>query len=285
MRSMTGYGRGEAVEAGFRAVVECASVNRKQAEVVWCGPRELAALEPLVREEVLRVVARGRVNVHAVVEAEGGPAAALDFERAAACARALRELARRLELEEKPTLALVLAAPGVVQPPEAAQAWPAVRKALAQALERLTCARQREGAALAKALRTRLQALRGGVRAVRPLARQVPKRHFEALRARLASARLPHPPDDGRLAAEFALLAERCDISEELDRIESHLKQFDAAMRRDGPVGRALEFLAQELAREWTTLSNKASDADIARHAVEARSLVEQLREQAANVE
>jgi uncharacterized protein (TIGR00255 family) len=289
MKSMTGHGRGEAVVKGVRAVVECFSVNRKQGEVAVAASRDLAGLEPLVREDVLKRVARGKVQVAVTVERTASPAATLlDVRRAKEFLHAARALQKSLGLSGEITIQTVLAAPGVLSggDEEARTVWPAVKNALAAALDDLLAMREREGAHLQKELlrgATRLEEL---VKKVRRLAPAVPKRHRENLHRRLAAAALPDALAlDARLTTEIAVFAERCDISEELTRLDSHHLQLRENLTAATPVGRTLEFLTQEMGREWNTTGAKANDADISRLVVAAKAELDRLREQLANIE
>ena len=123
------------------------------------------------------------------------------------------------------------------------------------------------------------------LRRVRALAPRVPKRQRAALLRRLQSARLPADILDPRVVTEIAIFAERCDITEELARLESHLAQFREQLDGNEPVGRTLEFLAQEIGREWNTAGAKANDAEISLLVVEAKAELDRAREQLANVE
>ena len=288
MNSMTGHGRGEAIAGGLRVVVECFSVNRKQGEVSVAAPRDFAGLEPRIREDVLKKIARGKV--HAAVSIEPAPDAApslIDQERAAAFLREARALQKKLGLAGEVSLETILAAPGVVKTVnEAAKdPWPQVRRALATAMDALIAMRVREGAHLRKELtrgEKRLATLRVKVLALAP---RVPARQRENLVRRLESARLPLDVLDPRLATEIAFFAERCDITEEMTRLESHHQQFREQLEATAPVGRTLEFLVQEMGREWNTTGSKANDAAISRLVVEAKAELDKLREQLANIE
>jgi uncharacterized protein (TIGR00255 family) len=288
MKSMTGHGRGDAAAKGVRAVVECFSVNRKQGEVSIAVPRELSWLEPHVREDVLKRVARGKVQVSVSVErAPGETASLIDERRAAEFLRQARALQKKLGLAGEIGLQTVLAAPGVLKTDgdDDRDILPAVKKSLAAALDDLLVMRAREGAHLKKELTrcaTRMAAL---VKKVRALAPNVPKRQRENLLRRLEAAQLPVDVLDARLATEIAVFAERCDITEELTRLDSHLVQLRENLDSEGPVGRTLEFLTQEMGREWNTTGAKANDAEISRLVVEAKSELDKLREQLANIE
>jgi uncharacterized protein (TIGR00255 family) len=288
MKSMTGHGRGDVAVKGVRAVVECFSVNRKQGEVSVAVPRDLSWIEPHVREDVLKRVARGKVQVSVAIESASGEAAQLiDENRATAFLKQARALQKKLGLTGDISLDTVLAAPGVLksESTDDHDILPAVKKALAAALDDLLVMRAREGGHLKKELTrcaTRMAAL---VKKVRVLAPGVPKRQRENLQRRIEAAQLPMDVLDARLATEIAVFAERCDVTEELTRLDSHLVQLRENLDSDGPVGRTLEFLTQEMGREWNTTGAKANDAEISRLVVEAKSELDKLREQLANIE
>jgi uncharacterized protein (TIGR00255 family) len=288
MKSMTGHGRGTAMANGVRVVAECFSVNRRQSEVVLVTARELAWIEPRVREEVLRRISRGKVQVSLTLERSSQSAPAIINRRAAAeFLREARSLQRELELGGVISLETILAAPGVLNTNEVSrdQLWPLIRRALEAALEGLLAMRVHEGAHLKKELAREVTAVSARVRQVRVLAPRVPKRQRKVLLRRLQSLRLEADFLDPRVATEIAIFAERCDITEELARLESHLAQFKQHLEKEGPVGRTLEFLAQEMGREWNTAGAKANDAKIFRLVVEAKAKLDRVREQLANVE
>jgi len=288
MKSMTGHGRGTAVAGNLRVVAECFSVNRRQCEVALVTSRDLAWLEPGVREEVFKRISRGKVQVSLTVEHPPQSASVLvDRRRAAEFLREVRALQKELGLAGDISLETVLSAPGVLRMEDAQQRelWPLVRQALGQALEGLLAMRVREGAYLKKELLRAVARMTTRLRRVRALAPRVPKRQRAALFNRLQAARLPVDLLDPRITTEIAVFAERCDITEELARLESHLGQFGDHLESNEPVGRTLEFLAQEMGREWHTAGAKANDAEISLLVVEAKAELDKAREQLANVE
>jgi len=285
---MTGHGRGTAVAGNLRVVAECFSVNRRQCEVALVTSRDLAWLEPGVREEVFKRISRGKVQVSLTVEHPPQSASVLvDRRRAAEFLREVRALQKELGLAGDISLETVLSAPGVLRMEDAQQRelWPPVRQALGQALEGLLAMRVREGAHLKKELLRAVARMTTRLRRVRALAPRVPKRQRAALFNRLQAARLPVDLLDPRITTEIAVFAERCDITEELARLESHLGQFGDHLESNEPVGRTLEFLAQEMGREWHTAGAKANDAEISLLVVEAKAELDKAREQLANVE
>ena len=288
---MTGYGRGETDYSGIKFSVELNSVNRKQSDIVVNLPRDLAELEPRVRQTINESISRGRTNVG--ITYHDGPGVtrrlALDGELARSYHEAMRALQKELNAPGEITISAILQAPGVLRIPEetlkADEAWPAIERALRSALAELIKMREREGKHLAKDLIHRLKAMRKRLKEIRALHPDVVKRYRAALLGRIQKAGLPVATDDERLIKEVSFFADRSDISEELTRIESHLAQFAHHLRRNEPVGRTLEFITQEIFRELNTLGAKANDATISQHVVACKAELEKIREQIQNLE
>lgn len=293
MKSMTGHGRGEAAQDGFKFTAEVTSVNRKQSEIAVGLPRSLETLEPLVRDQVNRRVARGRINVKILWHAGGNGATArarINAPLARAYVRELSKLGRELELKNGVTLDTLLRIPGVLETDEeladADQLWPAVEKALDLALQALVNMRENEGRHLRRDLSRRMALMRKSVKRIARAAPGMAVRYREQLRERIRSAGLESPPpDDERLMKEIVYFADRSDISEEITRLESHFGQFDDLLNSSEPVGRTLDFLAQEMNREINTIGSKANDSLISREVVVIKAELEKFREQVQNVE
>jgi len=292
MRSMTGYGHGETVRGGCKFTVELNSVNRKQSDVAMTLPKELVELEPRIRDEINARLTRGRINVVVAYHrsaGRGGAPAMLDEGLARAYLRAIRRLGKELKLEGGVTLDTLLRAPGVLKLAEAelsaAAVWPDVRAALEKALRQLVKMREKEGRFLAADLGARLEVMARGLAAIRREAPDAVKRYREQLQARIKEAGLETPVDDERLAKEVVLFADRCDISEELTRLESHLAQFREQLGSDGAVGRTLDFLSQEMNRELNTIGSKANAASVSQWVVQLKAELEKIREQVQNIE
>jgi len=290
---MTGYGRGESARHGFKVTVELSSVNRRQSEIAVYLARELEALEPRVRDEINRRIARGRLTVKVSLHAADGAASGrvrLNGSLAKAYARELNRLARELKLAGPVTLETLMRAPGVLQTDaeltDVERFWPAVQKALKKALDGMIRMREREGAHLAKDLQKRIAIIRKSVERVQKQAPSVVKHYQEHLRERIRNAGLEMPAlDDERLAKEIVYFTDRTDISEELTRLHSHFQQFEDCLRSNEPVGRTLDFLAQEMNREVNTVGSKANDSLISREVVALKAELEKFREQVQNVE
>lgn len=293
MNSMTGYGRGECSQDGFKITVELSSVNRKQAEISCNLPRELELLEGQIRDVLNKAVARGRVTVRISIHSARGRDSArmhLNADLARDYARELAALAKQLKLKDSVTLDQLVRAPGVFQTDEDLAGeedfWPAVEAALNKALAALLKMRAREGAHLSKDLVSRITIMRGAVEHVKKNAPLVAERYRAALLERIKAAGLEKiAPDDERLLKEVVLFADRSDISEELTRLQSHFQQFDELAKSREPIGRTLDFLAQEINREVNTIGSKANDLLISREVVTLKAELEKFREQAMNVE
>ncbi len=293
MKSMTGYGRGDCSQDGFKITVELSSVNRKQTEISVNLPREMELLEAQIRDLINRHIARGRLTVRVSLHAGGSKLSArmhLNLPLAKAYARELNRLARQLRLPGPVTLDQLAQAPGVFQTDEELAVeedfWPAVEKALKQALAQMVKMREREGAHLAADLAKRIEVMRKSAAQIQRHAPTVAERYRQQLLERIKSAGLEAPGvEDERLRKEVVYFADRSDISEELTRLQSHFQQFEDGRKSKEPVGRMLDFLAQEMNREVNTIGAKANDSLISREVVTLKAELEKFREQAQNVE
>ncbi len=289
---MTGFGeaRGPLSERRL-AEVRLASVNGRFLELqIRTQPRfDTGDLEAAVRTVLAERLQRGRVSVTITLQSLSGqaPGMGLQWE---VLAELQRELARRpagLELAP-PSLRDLMALPGFMGEPAHEiedRERPALLHLVAQARDALVAAREQEGAALQPVLADDLGVLAGfgawlgGVNAgVREVLR-------ERLRARLAAVLPPGAVPEDRLLVEAAIAADRADVSEEVQRIESHLQQARRVLAGGGAVGKRLEFLLQELLREVNTAASKCREAGMGERVVEAKAALERLREQAANLE
>ena len=289
---MTGYGRGDCSQDGFKITVELSSVNRKQSEISVNLPREMEMLEAPIRDVINRHIARGRLTVRVMLHAGGNSAARmhLNVPLAKAYTRELNKLAKQLKLSGSVTLDHLVRAPGVFQTveqiAEEENFRPAVEKALNKALAALVKMRAREGAHLRRDLIERIAIMRQAVEKIQKQAPQTAENYRKQLHERIKNAGLENiAPDDERLLKEIVLFADRSDISEELTRLQSHFKQFEDCRKSKEPVGRTLDFLAQEMNREIHTIGSKANDAVISREVVTLKTELERFREQVQNVE
>jgi len=290
---MTGYGRGECSQNGFKITVELSSVNRKQSEIFVTLPREMEMLEAQIRDVINRHISRGRLNVRVALHAGASKLSArmhLNVPLAKAYARELTRLSRQLKLPGPVTLDQLARAPGVFQTDEQLveeqDFWLAVEQALKRALGTLVKMRAREGSHLVQDLARRVDLMRRAALRIQKQAPRVAEKYRDQLVHRIKDAGLEAPGvDDDRLLKEVVYFADRSDISEELTRLQSHFQQFDDCAKSSEPVGRTLDFLAQEMNREINTIGSKANDSVISKEVVTLKAELEKFREQAQNVE
>jgi uncharacterized protein (TIGR00255 family) len=292
MRSMTGYGRGEAAKDGFKFTVELNSINRKQSDISINLAKELVELESRIRDEINAHLSRGRVMVIVTFHRGSGKAeeqVELDTALAKAYHRAIQKLQKEMKLDGSLTLDTILRAPGVMKLAEATfdveGVWPSVEAALRKAVAGLVKMREKEGKFLANDLAERLGLLQTGLESVKKSAPEIVSHYRQQLHARVKDAGLDVPLDDERLVKEVVFFADRCDISEEITRLSSHLSQFRDCLKSNEPVGRTLDFLAQEMGREINTIGSKANAAEISQQVVKMKAELEKIREQIQNIE
>jgi uncharacterized protein (TIGR00255 family) len=290
MQSMTGYGRGEATNGNVTVVVELKSVNNRFLDVQVRLPRPYSMVEPRFSKALKSALSRGRVEVFVRRQAtESGHSIVPDPLLAERYLKAASEVAKRLARpDEAVSTSWILSQPGVLYTIEheadAIGEWELIQTALDQAIAELISMRNTEGTAL----RDDLQAHLDQVHELQGEVAQEQEGIVGRLEARLQErlTRLVQDRvDPGRLAQEVALLADKADVSEELARIQSHCTQFAESLKGETPVGRKLEFLLQELNREVNTIGSKAAEHPVSARIVEMKSVLERMREQAANVE
>jgi uncharacterized protein (TIGR00255 family) len=293
IRSMTGFGRAEGSGESWTLTVEARSVNQRHLDVALRLPRALASLEIEARRLVQAHVERGRVDVDVqLAPATGAPAREVKVDAALAqrYLEQARAVGRALGIPGDPPLGWVLERPGVlhldeVAVPDPAAIWPLLRETLDRALDELVARREAEGAALASALRALRADLGAQVAAMAARAPVASARRGERLRERLQTLLGETPLDEARIATEVTVWAQKTDITEELDRLRSHLDEVGLVLDKGGPAGRRLDFLMQELHREVNTVASKADDLELSQAALAAKGTLEKMREQVQNLE
>jgi uncharacterized protein (TIGR00255 family) len=287
---MTGYGAAEGDTARGTLRVEIRTVNHRFFNFAPKLPAELMPLEAELRERLRREFDRGHVTVHArwLGAAAAESSLHVDLDHAQVVATSLRELQHMLGLGGELDLALVARQPDVLvrssqvaEPPE----WDEVEPIVGVAAAACRQMRAREGAALVADLLGRVEEIGQHATAVEQRAPARLERERDRLRASVVQLLDGRAVDDTRLAQELAITADRLDITEELVRLRTHLAAVREALAGDGPVGKRLGFLAQELGREVNTIGSKANDADIASHVIAMKGELEKLREQLENLE
>lgn len=288
MKSMTGFGRGECVSGDTRYSVEISTVNRRNAELVFNLPRELASAENALREIIAPAVVRGRATVVASVSSGKKTQPLLDTAIFRRLHDDLVRVQRTLKIPGEPSMSDLVRLYSATARENAAASTPdtaALCRAGRAALAELEAMRSKEGMHLVKELARLLARFAKEIAAIRKLAPSVTAKHRDALRARLGEIAQDFAADDERLARELAIFADRCDITEELSRLESHIAQFRAGLSTKDANGRSLDFLAQEMFRECNTIGSKANSATVASRVIAVKTELERIREQVQNVE
>jgi uncharacterized protein (TIGR00255 family) len=290
MNSMTGYGRATAALGTSTLTVQVSSVNRKTLDLTVALPEEWEAMEPAIGERVRQVAVRGKVHVDLeLTGAKAGTEATWDEDAASEAVDRLATFAKREGVDFQPTPELLWQIANSQrrgsEKPTLDAARPVIEEALGEALRGFAAMRAREGEALLVDFLTRLGLLTKHISTVAERAPQVPGYYREQFLKRLREAGLEIDLNDERVLKEIALFADRCDITEELTRLRSHLEQFTALLKSGGEIGRKSEFILQEIGREVHTIGSKANDLTISRAVIELKNELERVREQIANVE
>jgi uncharacterized protein (TIGR00255 family) len=293
LSSMTGFARGHGVRGSYSWTWEIKSVNGKGLDLRLRLPPGWDAIEVPVRSRAAEALTRGSVQANLTVERSGAtPVVHVNTAVLEAILAAMRQLAPKIEASP-PTLDGLLALKGVIEVTNSEEsederrgAEAAVNAGFAEVIGALNEMRRHEGAALGRVLSARLSE----IAALAERAERAPARRPEAVRARLAeqvatllaqSERF----DPDRLHQEAIMIATKADVREELDRLAAHVAQAKHLIEQGGPIGRRLDFLAQELNREANTLCAKANDVELTNIGLELKAAVEQFREQVQNVE
>lgn len=291
IRSMTGYGKGQATVGEVSLTVEVKSVNHRYSDVSVKLPRSLLALEGDIKKRVAERLRRGKADVYinqeSVTAANSVPT--LNPTLASAYVEVFETLRREFPVEGKIPLALLAEQRDVIVVREADLPEEQVHQCLQQALDSALEAAQRMRETEGKATRLDMEghiaqvvALLAGIEERAPL---VPREWQAKLQERLERLQQDFEYDAQRVAQEIALFADRCDISEEIARFKSHLQQFDELFESREPVGRQMDFLVQELNREVNTMGSKSNDVELTRRVVGIKAELEKIREQVQNIE
>jgi len=287
LHSMTGFARHTSESSLGVLTCELRAVNHRYLDVQFRLPEELRPGEPDLRQVVGNAIRRGKVDCTLHFRRGSGVARPLRLNRSLIeqIAAAGREVAKLVPEAGNADPLDVLRWPGVIEEAEIAMEplFEEARLALDAALGALLEMRASEGRRIAELIDSRCGEILAIARSVRVRMPAV----LEAVRLRQQErlARLDVQADPSRLETELALVAQKLDVEEELDRLEGHVSEIRRALVGEEPVGRRLDFLMQELNREANTLGSKSADAETTRAAVDLKVLIEQMREQVQNVE
>ena len=293
--SMTGFGRGEVTDKGYRITVEIKTVNNRYLDMNIRLPRALQSFDPALRSLIKQHISRGKTEVYIGLETDEAKSAQVkcNLPIAAEYAAAMRRMAKELELQDDIAVSQIARMPEVFKiednSPDEDTIERLLTEACTEALRKLKEARAKEGAYLAEDLRGKLALIREHAAFIEKKVPEINEAYRQKLKERIASIVQDHAVDEGRLLTEAAIFADKSSVDEELVRLNSHIDAFLETMEqakdeKDG-IGRKLDFLIQEMNREANTTLSKSPDMELSAHAVEIKTEIEKIREQIQNIE
>ncbi|MEK7800809.1 MAG: YicC/YloC family endoribonuclease [Nitrospirota bacterium] len=291
IKSMTGFGRRQGLWSDGTVSVEVRSVNHRFLETSIRLPKSLSGLEDRFKKMIQQQCVRGRVDLAVLLQGSRGSVreVQLDLGLAKQYHQALRTLQRTLKLKGSIDIGLMAGFRDIVALSEQAADDPKLTKVVEKlwllAVSDMVKMREKEGALLAQDILARLEHVRECRSSVSSRAPFIAQETFDRMKQRVEKLLADAIPDLPRLNQELALYADRCDITEELVRLDTHMIQFERAIQGTESVGKTLDFLLQELGREVNTIGSKSNDAAIRADVVQMKAELERIREQIQNVE
>ena len=292
IKSMTGYAAAETTAGDTTVSADMRAYNNRHLDIVLRLPPNFMVLEDKIKGVVAKCIARGRVEIRLQIKDESEQAVAFEIDkpRTKAIYNALSQLKKEFKLGTDIHIDHLLSLGGVIKQVDLAdepeRLWTIIEDCLTRGLDQLDRMRQQEGDFIFNDLTARLDFIAGSLAEIKTASGALLQQYQERLKERIAAlTRETVEIDPGRLAQEAAFLADRSDISEEIVRAESHVKQFRHIMQGTEPGGRKLNFLLQELNREFNTIGAKIGHAETSHKIVDIKSELEKIREQIQNIE
>lgn len=291
IRSMTGYGRGEAVFENRSITVEVRAVNNRYLDCAVKLPRAYLFAEDAVKTKVQNSISRGKVDVFITIESSGSEKVSISVNQPVADGyyAALTALRETYHLRDEPTVATLSRFPDVFsveKAPEDLETMTAdICVVLDLAIADFTAMREREGKRLAEDIRNRAQLIQTLTHAVEERSPKTVSEYRARLEARMAEVLQNTQIEESRILTEAAIFADKIAVDEETVRLRSHLNQLSTLLEQGGTVGRKLDFLIQEFNREANTIGSKCSDTELTRLVLDLKAEIEKIREQVQNIE
>lgn len=292
LRSMTGFGKGEAENGRGRIYIEIKALNHKYFDMINRLPPEFLIFEDRIKTRVKKEIKRGRINLLLDYEdfSKKDNNTYVDITAARRYVKRLRSLKKSLSLSGDVAVQQIISMPGVIackpQKIVSKYLWALIKKALGRALKQLSASKEEEGKMLKRHLLRISKGIENSLKTIKHHAAEHGKRYKNRLVANIKNitgARKIYGRE--KLEEEAAIFIRSSDISEEVCRIDAHLKAFKRAVSEHKEVGRRLDFIAQEISREANTIGAKANNFCIAKEIIKIKSQVEKIREQTQNVE
>ena len=291
LKSMTGYGRNEAIIGEKKITVEIKSVNHRFTDYNIKGPRQYGFLEERMRLLISKAVARGKIDVYVSIEAcgEADKTVTINEELAGNYIDALKGLSEKFGLKDDITVSVIASFSDIFRYEQKRDdeetLWQAVSTVADGAIAAFTGMREREGSRIEADLRARVLYMRTLAVEIDERSPQIVSEYRDKLYTKINELLEGKDIDDARVLTEVAIFADKVAVNEEIVRLSSHYDEFDSIMDSGEPAGRKLDFLIQEINREVNTIGSKASDLETAKHVVTLKGEIEKLREQIQNIE
>lgn len=292
MKSMTGFGRATANLGGFDVSIDISSVNRKGLEASCGLPKEWAGAERLVISEVKNFFTRGKVNVAIRVNfKDANSSFCSNADVVANALEKMKKVCEQVNVEFKPnfddlmTMCFKLSDTSQTSDDFEDSVWKSLESVLNQALQNIDAMRIVEGKALADDILSRLATLSKFVDDIKSASKTTVLEYKNQLLQRLKNLDLNIDLSDERFLKEISLFADKCDISEEITRLSSHICQFETCVKSNENLGRKMDFICQEIGREINTIGSKANNLALTKIVIDFKNELERIREQVQNVE
>jgi len=287
---MTGFGRGVTTTKHFQLTVEIRAVNHRFLEINTKFPKEWMESEVVAKKMLSDAVSRGKIDVIIFLKElhDTEQTIQINWSLLNAFLQAKKELSRTVPMEEKWTMQEIVSLDQVLQVEKIefmqAEIIESVKNALAEAIQNLIAMRDREGQGLQQVMLQYKKDLEAQIAEIRHYAPLAVEKYRERLMSRLEEVASGQTLDD-RLLTEVAIYAERIDITEELDRLDSHFNQLSETLNENIAIGRKLDFIMQEMNREINTIGSKNQSTQCSAAVVQAKTILEKMREQVQNIE
>ena len=291
IRSMTGFGRSETVCEAYKLTVEMKSVNHRYFDLSIRMPRLFNRFEAQIRTLLKTGIERGKIDLYISYENYAAAESSVKYNRALAeeYLKYCRQMASDLGIQDDIRVSMLARFPDVLTNGEGEtdeeQLWEALSAGLKEACANFVEARTAEGENLKNDILGKLDTMRGALAVIEERAPAIVEEYRENLRTRINEILADRTIDEGRLTTEVTIYADRICVDEEMVRLHSHIDQMEKELKKGGPVGKKLDFIAQEMNREANTTLSKSSDLTVADNAILLKTTIEKIREQIQNIE
>lgn len=291
IQSMTGFGRGEASDENYKIEIEMKSVNHRYLDVNVRLPRKLNFYETEIRSQVKKFAGRGKIDIFVAFSDIKGKSAAITYNKevAEAYLTGIRQLSRDLKLENTTVAYDISRFPDVFtmedSGPDEETVSRLITEAMAQAGEKFILSRRTEGSRLREDLMVKFVRIQELVEAVAERSPQIIQEYRQRIQDKVSELLGDTQIDEGVLAAELVVFADKICVDEELVRLRTHIIHMKETLGEEGAIGRKLDFLTQEMNREANTILSKANDTIVSNYGIELKTEIEKIREQIQNIE